>query len=550
VWDGRLLLCGVRLIESLCVAVTQIDGVRSSDTESRSRRVAVIAVVWALTAVPFLIVHLPPVMDVPNHLTRIWLLAGGLDHAPLSTMYAANWSQAATNIFVDMIGTGLARVLSIEAVGKVLLLAMFLTPPLAAQALHKKLFGQTGWWALAGVLLVWSTTAVTGLISFQISLAAALVSALLVHPIARPTWRRLLAIVACTTIILFIHPFGALFFMLLAIALVLGPEWAHFKGKHTHVAAAIAASVVPVALLMLLAPHPPGDNGTHQALIYWQPLDVTLSPTTIALVLLSPILSYKASLDVLLVLPVIAAIGWLAYRRQLKVHAGLMAMAGLLELVSPFLPMNIGDGGALVIRIPEMAALMALAGLNPTFETRRQGAMFAGVLAIVALARIGTIGWIWHMRDGDLQQLEKVSRSLPSGAAVMVLQQHWSETKGAPLGRLVAGFPSGRCASERHFGSLIVMWRQVFIPTLFTVPGQQPLMVKPAYLAKSVYSSGIPFTTDMNMPSRHLFDPYLNHWHQTFDYVLLLNADLGQTPLPGTRVIADDGFARLYQVVH
>ncbi len=530
------------------MTVTEIDSVR---LPARSRRrTALLVAVWALAALPFLIVNLPPVMDVPNHLTRIWLLAGGLDQAPLSAMYEARWSQAATNIFVDLIGTGLTRVIGIDAVGKILLLTMFLAPPLAALWLHKKLFGRTGWWALAGVMLIWSTTAVTGLISYQVSLAAALVAAVLLHPIGQPTWQRLLAIAACTAVILLIHPFGALFFLLLAIALVLGPQWhALLKGKAARIAKVTAAAVIPVAVLMILAPHPPGANGTHEAFIYWQPLDVTFSPTTIILVLLSPILSYKASLDVLLVLPVVAAIGWLAYRRQLKIHAGLLVMAGVLEIVSPFLPMNIGDGGALVIRFPEMAALMALAGLSPTFESVRQRAVFAGVLAIAALVRIGSIGWIWHMRDADVEQLKTVTRSLPPGASVMVLQQHWSEIKGAPLGRLVAGFPSGRCASERHYGSLIVMWRQVFIPSLFTVPGQQPLAVKPAYQAKSVYSSGIPFISDIKMPMTRQLDPYLDHWRQNYDYVLLLNADVGHTPLPGTRVVANDGFARLYKVV-
>lgn len=532
------------------MAVTEIDGVRLPDRSRSRQRTTLLIVIWALAAVPFLIVSLPPVMDVPNHLTRIWLLAGGLDQAPLSAMYEARWSQATTNIFVDLIGVGLTRMIGIDAVGKILLLTMFLAPPLAALWLHKKLFGRTGWWALAGIMLVWSTTAVTGLISNQIALAAALVAAVLLHPIGRPGWQKFLAILGCTAVLLFIHPFGALFFMLLNIALELGPHWhGLFKGKTGRLAAVIAASVIPVALLMILAPHPPGANGVHRAVIYWLPLDEMLSPTTIALVLLSPILSYKASLDVLLVLPLIGLIAWLAYRRQLKVHAGLLLIAALLEVISPFLPMNIGDGGALVIRMPEMAALMALAGLSPTFTTKQQSTVFASVLAIAALARIGTIGWMWQMRAADLEQLEKVSRALPSGASVMLLQQHWSETETPPLGRLVAGFPSGRCASERHFGSLVVMWRRVFIPTLFTVPGQQPLAVKPPYRTKSVFSSGVPFSADINMPISRRLDPYLDHWHQNYDYVLLLNADAGHTRLPGTRVVANDGFARLYQVV-
>jgi hypothetical protein len=94
------------------------------------------------------------------------------------------------------------------------------------------------------------------------------------------------------------------------------------------------------------------------------------------------------------------------------------------------------------------------------------------------------------------------------------------------------------------------MWRHVFIPTLFTVPGQQPLGVKQAWKAKSVYSSGIPFLDDMDTPVAHIFDPYLIHWRSKFDYVLLLNADFGKAELDGTKLIASHGFAKLYRIVH
>jgi hypothetical protein len=514
---------------------------------SRTARVqTAIIVLWIAAAIPFLIVNMPPVMDVPNHLTRIWLLAGGIDSAPLSEMYEARWGQAATNIFIDLVGVGLARVLPIEAVGKLLLLAMFLGPPLAALRLHKKLFGETGWWALAGVMIVWSTTAVTGLISFQIALTAALIFATVL-----PSPRRLWWIALGASVLLFIHPFGAVFFLALLAGLEIGPRLparAALKPLARRIALLGVICLVPVVLLMLFAPHPPSSHGTHQEFMHWQPWDVTLSPTTIGLVLLSPILAYKASLDVLLVLPLLAVIAWAAYRKTLAVHAGLLLVAGFLEIISPFLPMNIGDGGALVIRTPEMAALMALAALQPCFTSRRDTAVLASVLALTALVRIGSIGWIWQMRDADFAQMKEAANGIPSGASVLLLQQHWSETGPTPLGRLVAGFPSGRCASERHYASLIVMWRKAFIPSLFTVPGQQPLAVKPAYRDRAVYSTGIPFIGDMNTRSRRQFDPYLENWPQKFDYVLLLNADLGSTPLPEARVIADHGFARLYKV--
>lgn len=532
------------------MAATDLDERSAAALRPGRPQTVILIAIWLIAALPFLIVSLPPVMDVPNHLTRIWLLAGGIDHAPLSTMYEARWSQASTNIFVDLLGVGLARVMSIAAVGKLLLLAMFFGPPLAALRLHKKLFGHTGWWALAGIALVWSTTAVTGLISYQIGLAVALLLASALHPLGTSP-RNLVLVVAATATTLIIHPFGALFFLLLLVGLEMGPKVpprAEWMALARRIGMITLASLIPVVLLVLFAPHPPSAHGTHQEFMHWLEWKTMFAPDTIALVLFSPIVAYKASLDMALVLPLLAVIAWAAYRRRLQVHAGLLLVAAALEIVSPLLPMNIGDGGALVIRFPEMAALMALAAIRPTFSSRAKAAVFAGVLAFTALARIATMGWIWQSRDADLAQLQAVSRALPAGASVLLLQQHWSETGSTPLGKLIAGFPSGRCSSERHYASLLVMWRQVFIPSLFTVPGQQPLAVKPAYQDKAVYSTGIPFIGDMNTASRRQLDPYLDHWQQKYDYVLLLNADLGHTPLPGTRIIANQGFARLYKV--
>jgi hypothetical protein len=531
------------------VAATELSARAASGRAAPARTASLIAI-WLVAAAPFLIVSLPPVMDLPNHLTRIWLLAGGLDHPPLAQMYEARWGQAATNVFVDLIGVGLAHLVPIAAVGKVLLLAMFFGPPLAALKLHTKLFGRTGWWALAGIAIVWSTTAVTGLISYQIALTAALGVAAWLHPLT-DLRRRLIVVALGAAVLLFIHPFGALFFLLLLTGLALGPrvplraQWPQLARR---IAALTLACLVPVVVLILVAPHPPSAHGTHQEFMHWQAWKTTFSPTTIGLVILSPFLSYKASLDLVLALPLFGVIAWAAYRRQLEIHAGLLLVAAALEVVSPFLPMNIGDGGALVIRFPEMAALLGLAGVRPAFRAPHHQSIFAGVLVLAALLRIGSIGWTWHLRDADYDQLKSVARALPPGASVLLLQQHWSESEGTPIGRLIAGFPSGRCASERHYASLIVMWRQVFIPSLFTVPGQQPLAVKPAYRDKAVYSTGIPFIGDMNTASRRQFDPYLDHWQKKYDYVLLLNADLGRTPLPGTRIVADSGFARLYQV--
>jgi len=535
--------------------VPPADSRRRGTTEHRSFRVAALVLcAYALATIPFFLAAFPPVMDFPNHLTRIWLLAGGAQIAPLSSIYEVRWWQASTNVGVDFVSTALAHALPLAAVAKILLLASFLAPPLGAVFLNRALFGRFDIWHLAGIALIWSTTAVTGLLSYQIGLAAALFCAVATRRIiAQLTPIGLLIIGALAAILITIHPFATLFFLLLATALILGERIpfpiprAWLSDRLRRIAMVAAACLVPVAVLLVLSPHPPGDNGIHSHFVYWQRLKDILAPKDIPLLLMSPFLSYKVVLDLAAALPVFGVVIWAAFTRRLRVHAGLLAAAALLLLVTPALPMNLGDGGALPIRFPIMAALMALAGLRPAFPTPRSQATLAAVLISATALRVASIGWIWRERAKDAEDLYTVTEKLPPGAAVLVLQQKWGDK--VPLGRLVAGFPGATCASERHFASLAVMWRHVFVPTMFTVPGQQPLGVKPDWRSRAVYASGVPFVEDIGLPSVQKSEPYVIDWRDKFDYVLVLDADYARSNLNGTRLVADHGFARLFQVV-
>ena len=89
----------------------------------------------------------------------------------------------------------------------------------------------------------------------------------------------------------------------------------------------------------------------------------------------------------------------------------------------------------------------------------------------------------------------------------------------------------------------------LFITTLFTVPGQQPLSVMLAWRSRSVYISSIPFVSRLGTDDPK--DPYVRNWNRDFDYLLVLNADMGALPAYVSRdvtLVSDRGFARLYRI--
>lgn len=509
-----------------------------------------------LAAIPFFTVLLPPVLDFPNHLARIWLIAGGAASPPLSHIYEVRWWQASTNVAVDFVGSLFARILPLPALIKVLLLPMFVGPPLGAVLLNRVIFRGFAAWQLAAFTLIWGATAVEGFISFQIGLAGALFAALTMRPLlGAPPWKKLTVLLLLSTALLFIHPFAVLFLLVLVTALEIGETMPWPVERHWLVGCLhrsvppMLVCFVPIAALYLLSPYPPGAYGPDAKILSWYPLYEMFQPRHLAELYLSPVAAYRFSIDVPLILPLVSVTLWALIAHKVRFHAGLVIVAISLMVLALVSPKDIGDGGSLPVRLVVMGALVGFAGMRPEFDTARTKAVFAVALAAAAVARVGWTTSVWMRRARDVDELWSATRTLPAGASVLVLEDRIIDGSKVPVGRLMSGCPDAICPVARHLGSMAVIWNHVFIPTLFTVPGQHALGVKPPWNRKSVYSSHVPYLDEVGKPSKS--DPYLDHWRRDFDYVLVLDADLGQRfGQKGVRLIADTGFARLYRILH
>ena len=103
-------------------------------------------------AVPFLLLYLivvyplwaipaPPLIDYPNHLARIFILANP-QHPVLAQFYESHWG-VLPNLAMELFATPLAMLLSVEVAGKLFISMIFLlvaSGVLAAHyALHRRL---------------------------------------------------------------------------------------------------------------------------------------------------------------------------------------------------------------------------------------------------------------------------------------------------------------------------------------------------------------------------------------------------------------------------
>ena len=107
-----------------------------------------------------------------------------------------------------------------------------------------------------------------------------------------------------------------------------------------------------------------------------------------------------------------------------------------------------------------------------------------------------------------------------------------------------------------HVPVMAIPWRKAFVPTLFAVPGQQPVRVLPPWTELK--------SPTLLVPDVHVLDaspasdqvrafPFLSGWREKFDYVIAIEMDREDihgpfTPPQQLSLVADKGYARLYRI--
>jgi hypothetical protein len=367
-------------------------------------------------------IRLPPLQDYPNHLARYWLIADGSTVPPTSSMFAIDWRYASVNVGADLIVALLATIVPYWLAGKLLLVGAFAGPPATAAWLNKLLFGRWSWWSLSFLLLAWTTTSVFGFVTYQLSLMAALLFACLDTLFLWSTIPKFLARVVFAAASLIIHPFGVVFYILLLSALAIGRTWNglfHWKrllqiGRDA--VWPILAGVIAVALLLVLAPNPPGEHEAGASYF----MRGGLSPWRLFLTLASPFITYRIWVDLLFFAPILALYVYALMARRARTHAGMLTIGLMTAALSLIMPVKAGDGGYVDRRLPLMATYLLFAGALPQpFNGRSlQRAAAAGVFGI-AVARTLWIGAIWLAREADVRAIEAALSEAPPGAAIL-----------------------------------------------------------------------------------------------------------------------------------
>jgi hypothetical protein len=482
------------------------------------------AVALMLVAVPVFSTVLPPLLDYPNHLARMHLLVEGGD-----AFYSVHWA-VLPNLAEDLMVPPLARVMPLEMAAKLFLVMIFALLAGGVVWLNRVAGGRWRLWPLLAFLVLYNRIFLWGFLNYLFGIGLALCGAALWLAMEKmPAWLRIFSSSVLALACFFSHIAAFGFYALVILGIEAAPAATELRNRQWpalgHRAGITAAQFIAPLVLFFsgLRGAAEGDIG-YPAI--WRKADLLFSVFD----------NYDRAFDLVSFGAFLALLAWLACTRRLGLISRLGWAVGFVFLAYLLLPSQIYGGSGTDHRLPTALFLLVIGATAPRFPSRRVAAAVGISAALFLVVRLGVIERVWQEADriysADLVGID----ALPRGAKIAIAHP-------ADLFH-VAPIP------EVHFAALAISRREAFVPTLFAIPGQQPLVFNPGFaaLASALQPQRLwEVLVDNSEPSRNQLPAELGQ----YDFIAL--TDRGPIPQVSHRCLAPF-FVRptfqIYEIVH
>ena len=516
---------------------------------------------------PLVVTRIPPLVDYPNHLARMHVLAGLGEDAVLARMYDASWSLI-PNLLMDLLVVPLAQLVPLDIAGRLFIGVAILAPVLGTVLLHRAWSG--GWhaWPWVSALVAYSALLSYGLLNYVAGIGIALGGAAwfaMRRPVSLP--RDIAVAVGLGLLCLVSHLIAFAVLLLLAGSTLLGRLRATERGALLRQAAVLGAmTVVPLAAYVAFGPSQNYASGVSPAQLAAQIQERGLFAGADRRVLwLIAAFTTEGAGNALTWLSALFAFGVVAaatLRGRLRIAAE--AWAALVVLAGGYLllPDVLADNAMVYQRLVLPLTLVGIAAIRPQLP-RRVWRVAVAAWALLVVARGGAQAVEWSDQNRLLRDVHEVAQAIEPGTRVLAVRDGTHvyhvdpEERGAQ--RVLR-----RTVAYTHLPAMVTLERDAFWPLLFAMPGKQPLTVAPGYAGLAQADGYLPLTQQLaaaaGMPAAAescRFHPasfeeppcHMWEWPDRYDYVLRLNASATQAPDPRLQLLASSGFAALYRVV-
>jgi hypothetical protein len=402
----------------------------------------------ASLALPFLLAGAPPMLDYPNHLARVFILAHLHDPAyHFAQAYVADWKPY-PYILWDAALVALQRVMPVESAGKSMLILSALLVPLAAAWILRQANPESSRLAFLACALACNLYFLWGFCACQLGLGLGLlmVGAWLWYRKQPSPWRAVLFAGLCFAAY-FAHLMG---FAAAAFILV----FYELTGRNRFECLKLAGFLAGPSLLFLWAK--PGIRGAAVH-FEWRPLSEKLETLKDCVTHgYHPHLE-QAFLAGLIVCVLLAVVRNSALRIQWRWAIVTLAFFGLYLA----LPYAWGESFDLDARLLLPLAILPMAGLN---VGRRRANWIAAVAVLLTLLRVFDITQGYREAGSAEDTMDRGIQHVARNAHVFPLVDTCTEDD--PLADYYT-----------HYWSYAVPRRGASSPDLFDIPGQTPMRI-------------------------------------------------------------------------
>ena len=421
------------------------------------------AAFFVLSAGPVLMSDILPLVDYPNHLARMAILAR-LPHDPvLAQYYAAAW-RPIPDLAMDALVPPLLGLMPLAAAGKAFVLVTFLLLAAGPSLLHRALAGRWSAWPLLAFLFLYGRLLLWGLLNYLFGLGLAFCALALMAALARRNAALRIAIGGIAAFAIYFAHLMA--FGIYAVTLI-GIEASSRRrapvGTERRLVVAAAPLLLPVAFMLAS-----GIGGG--AIEFSHPLrkfDLLFSVFDL----------YHRPFDIACFALLVAALAIAYAWRWLALAPGMGIALVLLSAAYIAMPTEIAGASGVDRRMPLALALAFCAGTSWATQRRKLERFLLGAAALMFVLRLASVGVSWQASEREYRPILAALDQLPTGARLAVAAPPEAvNVQATPL---------------LHLPALAAADRDAFVPTLFAIPGQQPIALKPPWAALAAATSSL-----------------------------------------------------------
>jgi hypothetical protein len=522
-------------------------------------RVLIYVALGAATLSPLLWASVPPLVDYPNHLARMWILVHRTEIPQLARDYVVHW-RILPDLAMDFVVPALSMAMPVELAGRVFIALTMLGLIAGTATLHRVLHGRFSVWPVWSVLFIYNAVLFWGFLGCLFAIAVYLFT--FSGWIATREWRmvpRILLFSAAGALLFLLHLFAFGLYGLSVSSYELGCRLAgrRLPLKSLAWCAVISLQFVPGLVLWYMSLGDVASAYTtygglaNKVYALFAPVDFGFS---------------AAPLDRGIWLGVSVFL-LLAARRAALTLVPVMRLPLAAMLVAAVLMPYYANGSALAdIRLPVTLPFVILASTQFAVSQKGLARLLGGTGLVFFGLRIWTVSESWKDYDSWFNEFRAASAVIAPGARLLIVQAKIPQDNAiAGHQRRLPGVPAALATLQPavfwHMGALAVIDRSAFFPYLFTQATPLDVASRNRDVSQSLGGAVTPEDLAMSVDPRSaksldavrdIFGQplYWRDWQETFDYALWI--DVGAKPEPRLtqlRPLASGGVFEIYQII-